>query len=124
MELVTNISMARQPVSKGQPSMFGPSKAIIDRAMRENADLKQKVLRMSAEKEAAIKNTAIEQAALAAAREDLLAAQRAIASLRKQVESLTASLDEAKKDKRAKKDRKPEASVASVASAGSDSSHA
>jgi hypothetical protein len=121
MELVTNISMARQPVSKGQPSMFGPSKAIIDRAMRENADLKQKILRMSAEKEAAVKNTAIEQAALAAAREDLLAAQRAIASLRKQVESLTASLEEAKKDKRTKKDRKPEASAGFT---GSDSSHA
>lgn len=118
MELVTNISMAKQPVNRGQPSMFGPSKAVIDRAMRENADLKQRIIRMSAEKEAALKNTAIEQAALAAAREDLLAAQRTIAALRKQVDSLTASLEEAKKTKKDKKDKKPEAF------AGSDSSRA
>lgn len=118
MELVTNISTAKQPVRRDQPSMFGPSRAVIDRAMRENADLKQKIFRLAAEKEAAVKNTAAGQAALAAAGEDLLAAQRTIAALRKQVESLTASLEEARKEKKARKDRRPEAP------AGSDSSHA
>lgn len=107
MELVTNIAMARQSVNKGQPSMFGPSKAVIDRAMRENADLKQKIMRLRAEQEAALKGTEAGKAALEAAKNDLAVAQKTIASLRQQVVSLTASLDELKA-KKSKKDKKPE----------------
>lgn len=98
MELTTNMSMSRFSQVSG-PSKFpsvSPAKAIADKAIRENANLKQQVLRINAAKEAALKNASLSEEALKAAKSDLADAYRTIGILRQKVDELTASLDEAK----------------------------
>jgi len=117
MELVTTINKRPQ-----QPSFFGPAKAAADRAMRENATLRQQILRANSAREAALRDVSVKEAALAATAADLAAANKIVASLRQKVTDLTAevaklSAANANAKKKIKKEKPDEAEASTADSA-------